>query len=96
MTFARQRTAALAVATGDVTHRITARHTAADFLAFMRQVVRVEATPSCGGQDEQIDPDCCLAQGVVLDRANLQRSPRVVDVGNRAIPMPAGTAQLLL
>jgi transposase len=32
--------AALAVATGDVIHRITERHTAADFLTFMRQVVR--------------------------------------------------------
>ena len=32
--------AALEVATGDVTHRLSARHTAADFLAFMRQVVR--------------------------------------------------------
>jgi transposase len=32
--------AALEVATGQVTHRVTATHTAADFLAFMRQVVR--------------------------------------------------------
>jgi len=32
--------AALEVATGKVTHRLSARHTAADFLAFMRKVVR--------------------------------------------------------
>jgi len=32
--------AALEVATGAVTHRLSARHTAADFLTFMRQVVR--------------------------------------------------------
>lgn len=32
--------AALEVATGEVTHRLSASHTAADFLAFMRQVVR--------------------------------------------------------
>src|SRR5207237_6940926 len=32
--------AALEVATGDVTHRLRARHTAADFLAFMENVVR--------------------------------------------------------
>jgi transposase len=33
--------AALEVATGQVTHRLSHRHTAADFLAFMRKVVRV-------------------------------------------------------
>jgi transposase len=32
--------ASLEVATGQVTHRLSARHTAADFLAFMRKVVR--------------------------------------------------------
>jgi hypothetical protein len=32
--------AALEVATGQVTHRVSATHTAADFLTFMRQVVR--------------------------------------------------------
>jgi transposase len=32
--------AALEVATGQVTHRVTATHTAVDFLAFMRQVAR--------------------------------------------------------
>jgi transposase len=32
--------AALEVATGQVTHRVTATHTAADFLTFLRQVVR--------------------------------------------------------
>src|SRR5258705_4445214 len=32
--------AALEVATGEVTHRLSASHTAADFLAFMRKVVR--------------------------------------------------------
>jgi len=32
--------AALEVATGQVTHRVTATHTAADFLSFLRQVVR--------------------------------------------------------
>src|SRR4029453_8569538 len=32
--------AALEVVTGDVTHRLSARHTAADFLAFMEKVLR--------------------------------------------------------
>src|SRR6266481_1000911 len=32
--------AALEIATGQVTHRLSARHTATDFLAFMRKVVR--------------------------------------------------------
>jgi transposase len=32
--------AALEVATGQVTHRLSARHTATDFLAFMRKIVR--------------------------------------------------------
>lgn len=32
--------AALEIATGQVTHRLSTRHTAADFLAFMRKVVR--------------------------------------------------------
>ena len=54
--------AALDVATGAVTHRLTARHTAADFLAFMRQVVRAY-------------PDTDLH--VILDNSSTHRTPDV-------------------
>lgn len=56
--------AALEVATGAVTHRITARHTAVDFLAFMRQVVR--AYP-----DQELH--------VILDNSSSHRTPAVRD-----------------
>ena len=54
--------AALEVATGDVTHRLSARHTAADFLAFMRKVVR--AYP---GRELH----------VILDNSSTHRTPAV-------------------
>jgi transposase len=54
--------AALDVATGAVTHRLTARHTAADFLAFMRQVVRAY-------------PNTDLH--VILDNSSTHRTPDV-------------------
>jgi transposase len=54
--------AALEVATGNVTHRITERHTAVDFLAFMRQVTR--AYP-----DQELH--------VILDNSSSHRTPSV-------------------
>jgi transposase len=54
--------AALELATGHVTHRLTERHTAADFLAFMRQVVR--AYPA-------------QALHVILDNSSSHRTPAV-------------------
>jgi transposase len=54
--------AALEVATGHVTHRLTARHTAADFLAFMRQVIR--AYPASDLH-------------VILDNSSTHRTPEV-------------------
>ncbi|TMA74813.1 MAG: IS630 family transposase, partial [Deltaproteobacteria bacterium] len=54
--------AALEVATGDVTHRLSARHTAADFLTFMRKVVRAY-------------PDRELH--VILDNSSTHRTPDV-------------------
>jgi transposase len=54
--------AALELATGHVTHRLTDRHTAADFLAFMRQVVR--AYPA-------------QALHVILDNSSSHRTPAV-------------------
>jgi transposase len=54
--------AALEVATGDVTHRLSTRHTAADFLAFMGKVVR--AYP---GRELH----------VVLDNSSSHRTPAV-------------------
>jgi len=54
--------AALEVATGDVTHRLSARHTAADFLAFMEKVVR--AYP---GRELH----------VILDNSSSHRTPAV-------------------
>ena len=56
--------AALEIATGNVTHRITERHTAVDFLAFMRQVVR--AYP-----DQELH--------VILDNSSSHRTPAVRD-----------------
>lgn len=54
--------AALEVATGNVVHRVTDRHTASDFLAFMRQVVR--AYPN-------------QALHVILDNSSTHRTPAV-------------------
>ncbi len=54
--------AALEVATGDVTHRLSARHTAADFLTFMRKVVR--AYPN-------------RELHVILDNSSTHRTPDV-------------------
>jgi transposase len=54
--------AALELATGHVTHRLTDRHTAADFLAFMRQVVR--AYPA-----QELH--------VILDNSSSHRTPAV-------------------
>jgi len=54
--------AALEVATGNVLHRVTARHTAIDFLTFMRQVVRAY-------------PDQALH--VILDNSSTHRTPAV-------------------
>jgi len=56
--------AALEVATGNVIHRVTARHTAIDFLTFMRQVVR--AYP-----DQELH--------VILDNSSTHRTPAVRD-----------------
>jgi transposase len=44
--------AALEVATGKVTHRLSARHTGADFLSFMRKVVRRYPNSSSHGTPE--------------------------------------------
>src|SRR5438477_12036446 len=54
--------AALEVATGDVTHRLSARHTAADFLAFMEKVVRTYP-----GRELR----------VILDNSSSHRTPAV-------------------
>ena len=54
--------AALEVATGNVLHRVTDRHTASDFLTFMRQVVR--AYP-----DQELH--------VILDNSSTHRTPAV-------------------
>jgi transposase len=54
--------AALEVATGEVTHRLSASHTAADFLTFMRKVVRTY-------------PDRELH--VILDNSSTHRTPEV-------------------
>ena len=54
--------AALEIATGQVTHRLSATHTAADFLAFMRKVVR--AYPG-----EELH--------VILDNSSSHRTPEV-------------------
>jgi transposase len=54
--------AALEVATGQVTHRLSATHTAADFLAFMRKVVRTYP-----GRELH----------VILDNSSSHRTPEV-------------------
>jgi transposase len=64
--------AALEVATGQVTHRVSATHTAADFLAFMRQVVR--AYPHC---ELHVILDNSSAHGTPDVRAWLAQHPQV-------------------
>lgn len=64
--------AALNVATGDVTHRLSASHTAADFLTFMRQVVR--AYPD---QELHVILDNSSTHGTPEVRAWLAAHPRV-------------------
>lgn len=64
--------AALEIATGQVTHRVTATHTAADFLSFMRQVVR--AYPR---RELHVILDNSSAHGTPEVRAWLGRHPRV-------------------
>jgi len=56
--------AAFEVATGNVIHRVTDRHTASDFLTFMRQVVR--AYP-----DQELH--------VILDNSSTHRTPAIGD-----------------
>jgi transposase len=56
--------AALEVATGNVIHRVTDRHTASDFLSFMRQVVR--AYPA-----QELH--------VILDNSSTHRTPAIRD-----------------
>lgn len=64
--------AALEVATGQVTHRVTATHTAADFLSFMRQVVR--AYPR---RELHVILDNSSSHSTPEVRAWLARHPRV-------------------
>lgn len=64
--------AALEVATGQVTHRVSATHTAADFLAFMRKVVR--AYP---GRELHVILDNSSAHGTPEVRAWLEHHPQV-------------------
>lgn len=64
--------AALEVATGQVTHRVSATHTAADFLTFMRQVVR--AYPR---RELHVILDNSSSHGTPDVRAWLARHPRV-------------------
>jgi transposase len=64
--------AALEVATGQVTHRLSATHTAADFLAFMRKVVR--AYP---GRELHVILDNSSAHGTPEVRVWLARNPQV-------------------
>jgi transposase len=64
--------AALEVATGQVTHRVTATHTAADFLRFMRQVVR--AYPR---RELHVILDNSSSHSTPEVRAWLARHPRV-------------------
>jgi transposase len=64
--------AALEIATGKVTHRLSARHTAADFLAFMRKVVR--AYPR---RELHVILDNSSAHGTPEVRAWLAQHPRV-------------------
>jgi len=64
--------AALEVATGQVTHRLSPTHTAADFLAFMRKVVR--AYP---GRELHVILDNSSAHGTPEVRAWLAQHPHV-------------------
>ena len=64
--------AALEVATGQVTHRLTATHTAADFLAFMRKVVR--AYP---GRELHVILDNSSSHGTPEVRSWLVQHPHV-------------------
>ena len=64
--------AALEVATGDVTHRLSASHTAVDFLAFMRKVVR--AYP---GRELHVILDNSSTHGTPAVRAWLAAQPQV-------------------
>jgi transposase len=64
--------AALEVATGQVTHRLSTRHTAADFLAFMRKVVR--AYP---GRALHVILDNSSSHGTPEVRAWLVQHPQV-------------------
>ena len=64
--------AALEIATGQVTHRLSARHTAADFLAFMRKVAR--AYPR---RELHVILDNSSTHGTPEVRAWLAQHPRV-------------------
>jgi len=64
--------AALEIATGQVTHRLSATHTAADFLAFMRKVVR--AYP---GEELHVILDNSSSHGTPEVRAWLAQQPQV-------------------
>lgn len=64
--------AALEVATGEVTHRLSASHTAADFLTFMRKVVR--AYP---GRELHVILDNSSTHGTPGVRAWLESNPQV-------------------
>lgn len=64
--------AALEVATGKVTHRLSARHTAADFLAFMRKVVR-----KYPGQELHVILDNSSSHGTEEVKAWLTKNPQV-------------------
>jgi transposase len=70
--------AALEVATGQVTHRLSATHTATDFLAFMRKVVRVYP-----GRELH----------VILDNSSSHGTPevRIPGEGERSIRLMANT-----
>lgn len=64
--------AALEVATGQVTHRLSATHTAADFLAFMRKVVR-----RYPGQELHVILDNSSSHGTPEVQAWLGQHPQV-------------------
>jgi transposase len=64
--------AALEVATGQVTHRLSTRHTAADFLAFMRKVVRTYP-----GRELHVILDNSSSHGTPEVRAWLAQHPQV-------------------
>jgi transposase len=64
--------AALEVATGKVTHKLTESHTAADFLSFLRRVVR-----SYPDQDLHVILDNSSSHGTAEVKAWLAANPRV-------------------